>query len=110
MYRKFYISGTEEEYTELCQLLEDIASYVKGLKRRHATKLTAIEFMEKKFLKKAELKEKELVLRRVELELQQKNFEAEEERKQRLQLEMEERRAIIEIQIQYFYLSTNVRR
>ena len=29
MYRRFYSSGTEEEYTELCQLLEYIASYVK---------------------------------------------------------------------------------
>ena len=29
LYRRFYSSGTKEEYTELCQLLEDIASYVK---------------------------------------------------------------------------------
>ena len=66
---------------------------VKGLKRRRASKLTAIEFMEKTFFKKADLKEKVLAL-----ELQQKKFEAEEEeRKQRLQLEMEERRAIIEM-------------
>ena len=74
-----------------------LSFFVKGLKRRRASKLTAIEFMEKKYLKKAELKEKELVLRRVELKLQQKKFEAEEERKQQLQLEMEERRAIIEM-------------
>lgn len=70
----------------------------QGFKQKRASKLSVIELMESKFVKKADLKEKELELRRLELELQQKKFEAEEEeRKRRFNLEIEERRAIIEL-------------
>ena len=97
VYGLIFTQNMQTPCISLC-MLHFCLFFVKGLKRRRASTLTAIEFTEKKFLKKAELKEKELVLRRVELELQQKKIEAEEEeRKQRLQLEMEERRAIIEM-------------
>ena len=67
-------------------------------KKKCVSKLSAIELIEKKFVKKAELKEKELELEKMELELQQKKFIAEEEeRKQRFQLEMEKRRAMLEL-------------
>lgn len=54
--------------------------------------------LEKKYERKAVLKEKELELRKMELELQQRKWEMEEkERNQRLDLDAEERRAFIEL-------------
>ena len=50
------------------------------------------------FKRKAALKEKELDLKKMELEFQQKKWEAEEEeRRQRLCLDSEERLAIIKL-------------
>ncbi|XP_028410542.1 stress response protein NST1-like [Dendronephthya gigantea] len=157
-------SGTEEEYTELTQLLEDImtcrrdmedlkrkekeeknrkeelknkkgqemraAAVSKMCKRKHsnklessesssendendenedagknkqrkpvrqrASKLTALEMLTDKYKQKTELKQKELELRRMELDFEKEKYNAEaEERKAKFQLEMEERKAYI---------------
>lgn len=70
----------------------------KVKKLKCSTRLSAIDMLEKKYEKKAALKEKELELRRMELELQQRKWEMEEkERKQRLELDAEERRAFIQL-------------
>ena len=54
--------------------------------------------LEKKYEKKAVLKEKELELRKLEFELEKQKWEMEEEdRKQQLQLGAEERRAFIDL-------------
>ena len=66
-------------------------------KRRLSHSATADLFREK-FERKAELKEKEMVIRRMELEVQRRRLDIEEEeRKLRLQLDAEERRALIEL-------------
>ena len=64
-------------------------------KRKRASKISAIEMLEK-YTKKAELKE-EIELRRMELELKKRKMENEEERKKIVELELEERRAMLEL-------------
>lgn len=71
---------------------------------RRLTKFSAIEMLNKRFCKKAELKERELELKKMELELQARKLDAEEakmkrdeeERKLRLNMELEERKAMLE--------------
>ena len=54
--------------------------------------------LERKYEKKADLKEKELKLKSEELQLQSKKFEQEvAETKERLKLELEERRMFLQI-------------
>lgn len=70
----------------------------KYFKRQRTSKLSALEVLEKKFEKKAELKEKELDLWKKELELQERKLiSEEEERKKRVELELEERRTMMEL-------------
>ena len=65
---------------------------------KRATKLSAIEMLERKYEKKAALKERELELKKIELDLQRWKMDMEEEeRKQRLQLELEEKRAFLDL-------------
>lgn len=65
--------------------------------------------LEEKFARKAELKEKELELRRMELELQKRKMDSEEEeRKKRVELELEERRAMLELLKNIFKYCQNV--
>ncbi|KAL9987406.1 hypothetical protein ACROYT_G001707 [Oculina patagonica] len=64
--------------------------------QHRATKQSAMEMLANKYNQKAELKEKELELRKMELEFQQKKYEAEaEERKAKIHLELEERKAML---------------
>ena len=57
-----------------------------------------MEMLATKYNQKAELKDKELELRKMELEFQQKKYEAEAvERKAKLQLGLEERKAMLAI-------------
>ena len=71
--------------------------------RQRATKLSAIEMLEKKFKAKSEVKKMELDLKRKELKEKQmeRDFEQakrmEEERDKRLSLEFAERRAMLEL-------------
>ena len=66
--------------------------------RKRATRLSAVQMLERKYEKKADLKEKELKLKSEELQLQSKKFEQEvAERKERLKLELEERRMFLQI-------------
>ena len=68
------------------------------LARQKLSLKTTVDLFQAKFERKAELKEKELELRRMELEFQRRKWELEEEeRKQKLQLDAEERRAFIEL-------------
>ncbi|CAH3124425.1 unnamed protein product [Pocillopora meandrina] len=156
-------SGTEEEYSELSQLLQDISTYRRDMEeykaktakdkeqkkkkrgkikkmgeeirkkkawkgcndddectsndddydseststsgskkgkvtRKRATRLSAVQMLEQKNERKADLKERELKLKSEELQLQKKKFEQEAaERKERLQLELEERRMFLQI-------------
>ena len=66
-------------------------------KKRRASKLSAIEMLEHKNERKADLKEKELEHRQRELEFQRQKYEEATERKARLQLELEERRAFMSL-------------
>ena len=66
-------------------------------KKRRAAKLSAIEMLERKNERKADLKEKELEQRQREFEFQRQKYEEATERKARLQLELEERRAFMSL-------------
>lgn len=69
----------------------------KKVKQR-ASKLSAMQMLSEKYEKKAELKQKELEIRKLELDLQKRKFEEEtEERKMRFTMEMEERRMMLEL-------------
>lgn len=71
--------------------------FLTSARQRLSLKTTA-DLFRAKFERKAELKEKELELRRMELEFQRRKWELEEEeRKQKLQLDAEERRALIDL-------------
>lgn len=66
--------------------------------RKRATRLSAVQMLEKKNERKADLKEKELKLKSEELELQKKKFEQEAaEKRERLKLELEERRMFLQV-------------
>lgn len=66
--------------------------------RKRASRLSAIEMLEKKYELKAQLKEKEPEQKKLEWELEKKKYDdASEERKQRLQLELEERKLFLEL-------------
>lgn len=66
--------------------------------KRRAFKLSAIEMLERKNKRKADLKEKDFEQRQRELEFQRQKYEVEAtERKARLQLELEERRAFMSL-------------
>ena len=57
-----------------------------------------VELFAEKFQQKMLLKEKELELKKMEIELQQKKWAVEEaERKQRMQIEAEERRVLFDL-------------
>ena len=74
----------------------DLCAGKKRKKQQRASKLTALQMLSDKYQQKAELKEKELNLRRMELEFEKEKYNAEaEERKAKLQLELEERRAYL---------------
>ncbi|XP_068726822.1 plasminogen-binding protein PgbA-like isoform X2 [Montipora capricornis] len=135
-------SGTEEEYSELSQLLQDISTYRRDMEenkaktakekeqkkkkeredkkmgeeirkkameglasskrgkvtRKRATRLSAVQMLEQKNERRADLKERELKLKAEELQLQNKKFEQEAaERNERLKLELEERRMFLQI-------------
>ena len=69
----------------------------KGNVTKRATRLSAVQMLEKKNERKADLKEKELKLKYEELQLQNKKFEQEAaERKERLKLELEEKRVFLQ--------------
>lgn len=64
--------------------------------RQRASKLTAMDMLATKYSQKAELKDRELEIRKLELEFQRKKFEVEaEERKVKLELELEERKVML---------------
>ena len=74
----------------------DLCAGKKRKKQQRASKLTALQMLSDKYQQKAELKEKELNLRRMELEFEKEKYNAEaEERKAKLRLELEERRAYL---------------
>ena len=74
----------------------DLCAGKKRKKQQRASKLTALQMLSDKYQQKAELKEKELNLRRMELEFEKEKYNAEaEERKAKLQLKLEERRAYL---------------
>ena len=80
------------------QLWKAIVFLVGESSKCTASKISAIEMLKKKYDKKAELKEKEIELRRIELQLKKRKMEnEEEERKKRVELELEERRAMLEL-------------
>ena len=63
--------------------------------KKRATRLSAVQMLEKKNSRKADLKEKELKLKYEELKLQNKKFEQEAaERNERLKLELEEKKSV----------------
>ena len=65
--------------------------------KKRATRLSAVQMLEKKNERKADLKEKELKLKYEELQLQNKKFEQEAaERNERLKLELEEKRVFLQ--------------
>ena len=74
-------------------------------KKKRASKLGALELLEKKINKKADLKKMELELRKKELELRELQMEREheekqkreEERQKRLDLELAREKAILEL-------------
>ena len=69
----------------------------KGNVTKRATRLSAVQMLEKKNERKADLQEKELKLKYEELQLQNKKFEQEAaERKERLKLELEEKRMFLQ--------------
>jgi hypothetical protein len=68
----------------------------KKVKQR-ASKLSAVQMLSGKYESKAELKQKELQIRKMELDLQKRKFEKTEERKMRFKMEMEERRMTLEL-------------
>ena len=69
----------------------------KGNVTKRATRLSAVQMLEKKNERKADLKEKELKLKYEELQLPNKKFEQEAaERKERLKLELEEKRVFLQ--------------
>ena len=66
--------------------------------RKRANHLSAVQMLEQKNERKADLKERELKLKSEELQLQKKKFEQEAaERNERLKLELEERRMFLQI-------------
>ena len=68
------------------------------VRRKRASRLSAVEMLQRKNEKKAKLKEMELQLRSEELKLQQQKFEEEAaERRERLKLELEERRMFLNV-------------
>ena len=77
----------------------------KGKQPRQVTKLSVVEFMERKFHSNSKLREKELELKRMELELQKQKMDQErdekereaEERKQRVDLEFQERKLMLQL-------------
>lgn len=65
--------------------------------KKRATRLSAVQMLERKNERKADLKEKELKLKYEELQLQNKKFEQEAaERNERLKLELEEKRVFLQ--------------
>lgn len=73
-------------------------------KRRRVSKLSVLEMLEQKMQRKSELKERELDIRKMELELQKKmdreeeeGKRLEEERQKHMELEFSERRALLEL-------------
>ncbi|XP_068739798.1 uncharacterized protein [Montipora capricornis] len=66
--------------------------------RKRVTRLSAVQMLEQKNERRADLKERELKLKAEELQLQNKKFEQEAaERNERLKLELEERRMFLQI-------------
>ena len=74
-----------------------LASKAKPVKKKkRASKLSAIEMLEKKNERKANFKELELEQRKKEFEIQKQKYEEEAaERREKLQLELEEKRAFL---------------
>ena len=81
----------------LRQLFLSPASKAKPVKiKKRASKLTAIEMLEKKNERKANFKELELEQRKKEFEFEKQKYEEEAaERREKLQLEIEEKRAFL---------------
>ena len=74
------------------------ASHLGKKVKQRASKLSAVQMVSDKYEKRAELKQKELEIRKLELDLQKRKFEEEsEERKMRFTMEMEERRMMLEL-------------
>ncbi|CAB3986879.1 Hypothetical predicted protein [Paramuricea clavata] len=87
---------SSEEESEDEELIKKMVRKDSKSNRPRLTKLTAMEMLANKYEKKAELKEKELEIRKMELELNTKKHESEvQERQRRLEVELEERRAML---------------
>lgn len=79
-------------------LLFSLTAKKSKVTKKRATRLSAVQILEKKNERKADLKEKELTgkLKYEELQLQNKKFEQEAaERNERLKLELEEKRVFL---------------
>lgn len=77
-------------------LLFSLTAKKSKVTKKRATRLSAVQILEKKNERKADLKEKELKLKYEELQLQNKKFEQEAaERNERLKLELEEKRVFL---------------
>ena len=63
-----------------------------------ASKLSAMEMLNQKYERKAELKDKELEVRKMEIDLQKRKFEEESEgRNIRFKMEMDERKLMLKM-------------
>lgn len=75
--------------------------FLKGRKRKYKKRTSqraALDIIAEKYETKASLKDKELELRKMELEFQQKKYEAgAKEREAKMQLELEERKLMISL-------------
>ncbi|CAB3995591.1 Hypothetical predicted protein [Paramuricea clavata] len=91
------IAGLDEDEDEEDNPPEEKNKTGKKVKQR-ASKLSAVQMLSDKYERKAELKQKELEIRKMELDLQKRKFEEQtEERKMRFKMEMEERRMMLEL-------------
>lgn len=92
--------------------LENHLNFVEGKKR--ARKISVMEMLGAKYERKAELKEKQLELKRMEVEIAQQRFVLEEERKQHLQIDIAEKKTFLQlikrvsIRINFIYMSSFV--
>ena len=79
----------------ICKQYNAISGKKRKLRQR-ASKLTALEMLTDKYKQKAELKEKELESRKLEIDFEKEKYHAKVEgRKANFQLEMKERKAFI---------------
>lgn len=87
-----YVIKDMQKVTKQILLLSESKKYTR------ASKSSAVEMLSEKYARKAEIKEKELELRKMELEFEkQKYYDEAKLREARAELELEERRAFFSL-------------